>query len=73
MMCSGSDRDIHSFPYRSNMKFTALGAATVYAALIIVIGLTTLLSPLALKWFYERNARELIHEVRKSKVFEKQY
>lgn len=38
----------------------------IYAALIIVIALTTLLSPLALKWFYGRNARELIHEVRNS-------
>lgn len=36
----------------------------IYAALIIVIALTTLFSPMILKWYYERHAKELIHEVR---------
>ena len=46
--------------------FAELGRASnvfddqIYAALIIVIALTTLLSPVMLKWFYGRNAKQLV-------------
>jgi len=39
-----------------------------YAALIIVIALTTLFSPVILKWFYARNTNQLIHEAHTPKV-----
>jgi len=37
-----------------------------YAALIIVIALTTLVSPIVLEWYLERHSGELIHEARAS-------
>jgi len=37
-----------------------------YAALIIVIALTTLVSPIVLEWYLERHSDELIHEARAS-------